>query len=304
MQTVSPADLEELALDAIGDRYGRYRLCTREAELSMKRSLQRYGQISPVVVCSRLSHVELVDGFKRLAAARSLTSIETLTVRRIDVDETAAKAAMLCLNGVGGRTRELEEARIVQALVREDGLTQLQVADLVGHHKSWVCRRLALLERLCPSAQDDVALGLLSATSARAISRLPAGNQEELLDARRREALTTREVEQVAELLLSAQDRTQEEFVLANPREALAQAVDITRSTRDPRLSPTGNQVQKRLVVLLDLLPRMECWLRHRGRAELSSQDRVLLDTGFGRLAKDAGAVAEAAADFVGSPSR
>jgi hypothetical protein len=57
-------------------------------------------------------------------------------------------------------------------------------------------------------------------------------------------------------------------------------------------------------VVLLDLLPRMECWLRHRGRAELSSQDRVLLDTGFGRLAKDAGAVAEAAADFVGSPSR
>ncbi len=304
MHAVSHSKLEELALDAIGERYGRYRLCTREDEQSMKRSIERYGQISPVVVCSRAPDVELVDGFKRLAAARALDGIEALTVRWIDVDEAAAKAAMVCLNRVGGRTRELEEARIVQALVREDGLTQLQVADLVGRHKSWVCRRLALLERLCQPAQDDVALGLLSATCARAISRLPAGNQEELLEARRREALTTREVERVAELLLGAQDRAQEEFVLARPREALAQSVDSSVPTRDPRLSPTGNQVQKRLVLLLDSLSRMESWLRHRGRAELSTQDRVLLENGFGRLAKDAGAVAEAAADFVGNRCR
>ena len=46
------------------------------------------------------------------------------------VDEPAAKATILGFNGIGGRMKELEEAWIVQALVREDGLSQLQVAEL------------------------------------------------------------------------------------------------------------------------------------------------------------------------------
>ena len=42
---------------------------------------------------------------------------------------------------------------IVQALVREDGLSQVEAAVLLNKHKSWVCRRLALLERLGAEAQ-------------------------------------------------------------------------------------------------------------------------------------------------------
>lgn len=45
----------------------------------MARSLQRYGQQSPVVVCLRDEMAKVVDGFKRLAAARALgwTSLST-----------------------------------------------------------------------------------------------------------------------------------------------------------------------------------------------------------------------------------
>ncbi len=66
----------------------------------------------------------------------------------MEVDERSAKAAIHGLNSVGGRPSELEEAWLVQALVREDGLTQVEAASLLNKHKSWVCRRLALLERL------------------------------------------------------------------------------------------------------------------------------------------------------------
>ncbi len=55
-----------------------------------------------------------------------------------------------------GRTRELEEAWIIQALVREDGLSQVEVAEL-GRHRSWACRRLALIERLGFKARDESA---------------------------------------------------------------------------------------------------------------------------------------------------
>jgi len=65
----------------------------------------------------------------------------------------------------------------VHALVRNDGLTQVEVAELLGRHKSWVCRRLALLEKLGPEGRADLQVGLLTATAARQLVRLPAGNQ-------------------------------------------------------------------------------------------------------------------------------
>ena len=140
--------IQELALDDIGEHYGRYRLHLPEAERAMVRSLERYGQISPMVVCLREGHYELIDGFKRLAAARMMAVLSRVSIRVLLVDERGAKAAIYGLNRAGGRTQELEEAWIVHALVREDHLRQVEVAELLSRHKSWVCRRLALIERL------------------------------------------------------------------------------------------------------------------------------------------------------------
>jgi hypothetical protein len=61
----------ELECQTIGEHYGRYRLHLPEAERAMARSLERYGQLSPVVVCQRQQRYELIDGFKRLGAART-----------------------------------------------------------------------------------------------------------------------------------------------------------------------------------------------------------------------------------------
>ena len=87
----------------------------------------------------------MLDGFTRWEAAGQVRGMTTLSVRLIDVDDRHAKAAIHGLNQTGRRPHELEEAWIVQALVREDGLSQSEVAELLGRHKSWVCRRLALL---------------------------------------------------------------------------------------------------------------------------------------------------------------
>ena len=80
---------------------------------------------------------------------------------------STAKAAVYTLNSMQGAVQALEEAWIVHALVREDGLSQPAVATLLGRHKSWVCRRLALLEKLAESAREELGLGLISTTVAR-----------------------------------------------------------------------------------------------------------------------------------------
>jgi ParB-like chromosome segregation protein Spo0J len=281
-----------VALAALGQRYRRYRLADPPAEQAMAGSLRRWGQLAPVVACVRGAKLELLDGFKRWAAASQVAGLTTLRVRVLEVDEQTAKAAILGLNRGQRATRELEEAWIVQALVRDDGLTQVEAAHLLGQHKSWVCRRLALLEKLSTEVKEDLRLGLLGPALARQLTRLPAGNQQAVLALTRREALTAQEVSGVIELLQGA-GVEQTAFVLARPRDALAQAQGVPTALRDPRLSRAGNWLAKQLTQALEALGRVEHWLRSPGEQELLSGDRVIVQPLLERLADEASLVAE-----------
>jgi ParB-like chromosome segregation protein Spo0J len=292
-------EIRSIAVEALGERYRRYRLPDAATEAAMIGSLTRYGQLTPVAVCWREEKLELLDGFKRLAAARIVPQMWSLQARLVEVDERAAKATILGLNAIGRRMKELEEAWIVQALVREDGLSQVEVADLLERHKSWVCRRLALLERLAEECREDLRLGLLSPTMARQLTRLPAGNQVEVVAAARREHLTAAELHAVVDLIVACTSRPQVEFILQEPRRALRQAKIEGLPAWDPRLSAAGNRVLRQLGGVLSGLGRMENWLRHRGRADLASCDRSLLAPSFQRLIRDARTVAELAEDLL-----
>lgn len=293
MRVWANVEAKPLAVAELGVAYRRYRLADPSAEEAMARSLRGYGQLAPVTAWRRKDRAELLDGFKRHAAAAAI-AWPTLSVRLVEADERSAKAAIFGLNRTGQQPSELEEAWIVQALVREDGLSQVDAAQLLGKHKSWVCRRLALLERLGAEAQSELRLGLLSAGLARQLTRLPVGNQAAVLTAARRESLTAVEVQGVVDLLRGA-SREQEAYVLQSPRAALRQQESVP--VRDPRLSPAGNRLARQLSLLLDLLGRLETWQRHPGLAELKRDDRRLLAPGFVRLVRDARSAANAIED-------
>jgi hypothetical protein len=106
---------------------------------------------------------------------------------------------MLTLNRPNGSLSVLEEGLIVQELCRS-GLQQLEVAQLVGRHKSWVSRRLGLVERLHPELVEWVRTGLMSAGTARRLMVLPAGNQVELAAVVSHAELTTEETELLVSL--------------------------------------------------------------------------------------------------------
>jgi ParB-like chromosome segregation protein Spo0J len=281
-----------VALAALGQRYRRYRLADPAAEEAMAASLRRWGQLSPVVACRRGEELELLDGFKRWAAAQQVIGLTTLSVRVLAMDEPTAKAAILGLNRGQRGVRELEEAWIVQALVRDDGLTQVEAAHLLGQHKSWVCRRLALLEKLSDEVKEDLRLGLLGPALARQLVRLPAGNQEAVLALTRRQTLTAQEVSGVIDLLQGASEE-QAAFVLSRPRQALAQTRSVPVALRDPRLSRAGNGLARHLTQALESLVRVENWLRTPNERELREGDRDILEPLLTRVGDQAGTVAE-----------
>jgi ParB-like chromosome segregation protein Spo0J len=290
--------------DELGDQFRRYRLRVPQAVQTMTQSLRRWGQCAPIVATIRQERPQVLDGFTRWEAAQQVRGMTTLLVRLIEVDDRRAKAAIYGLNQTGRRPYELEEAWLVQALVREDGLSQCEVAELLGRHKSWVCRRLALLEKLCAEVRQELEVGLLTPSAAREIARLPAGNQSEILDLSRREALNNEELCGVVRLMLGAVTAEQKRLVLTKPREALGQVDATPKEGWDPRLSARGNRVSKQMAVLLDRLAWAENFLECRGWTALVASDRLVLGPVFARLARDAKCVAEGAGDLALEMSR
>jgi ParB-like chromosome segregation protein Spo0J len=142
---------------------------------------------------------------------------------------------------------DVEEAWIVRALCREHGLRQAAVGQLLGRDKSWVCRRLKLAESLEVALQDDLRLGLLSATAARELARLPRGNQLRAADAVRDHALTSRQTARLVERLQHSDDPAARREVLADPLRFIG-AVPSGATGSDPRLSEGGNRLRRLLL--------------------------------------------------------
>jgi ParB/RepB/Spo0J family partition protein len=211
--------IEEIAVSDIGEKYGIYRIVNPRADAAMVKSMRKYGQITSVVCVKEPGGYELIDGFKRLRACRSLNQT-ALRVKTMEISGRVCKAALIQLNQSGRSINEMEEALVLQSLHREDGLTQVEIAALLGRDKSWVSRRIALMERLSEEVQEDIRLGLISVITARELAKLPRGNQREAADTILKRRYTTREAAQLVGHLLS-RPRWEYGAILASPWEVV-----------------------------------------------------------------------------------
>jgi ParB/RepB/Spo0J family partition protein len=214
-----PFSIEEITVSEIGEKYGVYRIVSPRADAAMVKSIRKYGQISPVVCVKGKEGYEMIDGFKRLRACRSLNQT-TLRVRAMEVSGRVCKAAILQLNQSGRSINEMEEALVLQSLYREDGLTQVEIAALFGRDKSWVSRRISLMERLSEEVQEDIRLGLISVITGRDLAKLPRGNQKEVAEAILKRRYSTREAAKLIGYLFS-HPRWEYPTILASPWEVV-----------------------------------------------------------------------------------
>lgn len=200
MPSASPIE-HVVRIDALGERLGALRLCEQDAVASMRRSLEQHGQMSALSVFTPGAGVELIDGFKRLRAARALGWSE-VRARVLDVDVVGAKLALSLLHEQAGLT-ELEEAWLVRSLYREDHLSQPEIGARLRRHKSWVSRRLMMAEALDEAVQADVRLGLLAPRAAVELAQLPRGNQQPAAQVVTRTGMTVRQTAQLVAALLA-----------------------------------------------------------------------------------------------------
>jgi ParB-like chromosome segregation protein Spo0J len=197
----------------LGERLSALRLCDAAALTTVRRSLEEHGQLAAVTLFAERSGLEIIDGFKRVRAARAL-GWSTLLARIDEVSAVDAKLRVCALHDRRGLT-ELEEAWLVRSLYREDHLRQPEIARRLNRHKSWVWRRLMLVEALDPLVQTDVRLGLIAPRAAVAVSRLPRGNQQAASAVVVRRGLTVRQTELLVEDALGLPDDAARTALLA-----------------------------------------------------------------------------------------
>ena len=287
-----------VALAELGGRLAALRLCEASALETMRRSLTRHGQLSPLSVFADGAQLELIDGFKRVHAARAL-GLPTLRARVADVGSVDAKVLLVALHDRRGLT-ELEEGWLVRSLYRDDHLSQPAIAERLGRHKSWVFRRLMLVEALDPAVQADVRLGLLAPRAATAVSQLPRGNQQAASHLVIRRGLTVRQTELlVAELMDCSDDAARAQQLARWMESASPDARAGERPTRAARSEVDGISTDIRTV--RQVAARLEARLLATPLSALRPEAAALLTESLAALTPVLGALQRTIAVASGS---
>ncbi len=183
----------------------------RDDELAdLEASLRASGLLQPVTVREGAAGgYELIAGERRLRAAERLGWAEIPAVVKAVDDQTLLTLALV-ENLQRANLNALEEADGYQRLVEEFGLTQQQVADVVGKDRTTVTSTLRLLN-LPASVRALVQSRALSAGHARALLAL---NDERVMADLAREAVargwSVREVERRVREMVERPPRPQE----------------------------------------------------------------------------------------------
>ena len=195
-----------------------------------------------------------------------------LSVSIADVGSVDAKVWLLELHQCRGLS-ELEEGWLVRSLHRGDGLTQGAIAQRLGRHKSWVCRRLLLVEGLETPVQTDVRLGLLKPRTALALGPLPRGNgrQAETAAVVIRRGMTLRQTERMVADLAETDSSDEWSARLARWGEGTTRSTPHARA-RVRRVHSEAEAISTDVAVLRRVGARLEARLLARPLSSLGSE--------------------------------
>lgn len=207
-------------LARLGERHAALRLEEPAAVAAMRASLERHGQLDALLVFEGAGGLDVVDGFKRLRAARALGWSE-LAVRACGSSLAEAKLGLIALHATRGLS-ELEEGWLVRSLYREHAMSQPLIGQRLSRDKSWVSRRLMLVESLTVEVQALVRLGLVAPRAAVALGALPRGNQRAAAELAAARALTVRQTERLCQALVECADDAARRTVLGQWAEGTA----------------------------------------------------------------------------------
>ena len=222
-------------------------------------SLSELGQLIPIVVLSEGERYVVLDGYKRIRALRQLKQ-DTVRATCWELDE--AEALLLeRLMRTADSEGPLEQGWLLCELRDRFELSQSELARRFDRTKSWVSRRLSLVEELPGAVQDRVRSGRIVAHAAmKYLVPLARANAQDCLVLAEaisgHPPMSTRDVGQLYTGWLGGSKKTRQ-LVLSSPWVYL-------RAQRQRRAEPHDQSPGRQLLSDLDALGRVARRAHHR----------------------------------------
>jgi ParB family chromosome partitioning protein len=194
MKTTNP--INEIDFHLLDLRYSHTRIQNAKTLRSLQISIQTYGQIVPALAVAEQERYILIDGFKRLLALQACGH-DSIKLQLLNANESESLFLLLVQNNER-KLEIIEQASLIQELHCRFTCTFSEIATRLGRDKSWVKRRLDLLESLPEEVRHAVMSGKLSSWAAsRILVPLARANEQDCLDLTRKiiqDPLSTREL--------------------------------------------------------------------------------------------------------------
>jgi len=269
--------IEEIPLAEFDLSLSGMRIMNMARILQVEKSMQVHGQLQPVVARVHEGGYQLIDGFKRVYAAEDLM-MKSLQCHLLEIDLTQAKVLLLSYNRLHQSMEAWEEAMVLQDLQKTHSLDQRSLAQLTGYSRSWVSRRLALIGRMGEGISSEIMMGALTSSQARALIKLPRGNQGEVARVITTFGLTSRQSDVLAEAFLKAKDEDQQRYILAHPEQILKNdQMDSEEEIYDPRLSSFGNDLMQSTGIVIQSVQIMLSRLGDQRMDMLNETEKVII---------------------------
>jgi ParB family chromosome partitioning protein len=153
----------QLELHQLELRYEGIRKRAPVAERQLVGSLAEIGQQLPIIVVSEAERFIVIDGYKRVRALKRLArdTVRATGWQLPEVEALLLERRMRCAS-----EDAFDQAWLLAELRHRFGLSLEELARRFDRNKSWVSRRLALIQVLPAQIQDSVRAGTLAAHAA------------------------------------------------------------------------------------------------------------------------------------------
>lgn len=276
--------IEEISLSEFDLSLSGMRIMNMTRILQVEKSMRQHGQLQPVVARVHEGGYQLIDGFKRLYAAEDLM-METLECHVLEIDLAQAKVLLLSYNRLHQSMEAWEEALVLQDLQKTHSMDQRSLSKLTGYSRSWISRRLALIEKMDEAVSSEIMMGALTSSHARALIKLPRGNQGDVARAITSFALSSRQSDKLVEAFLKASDENRQRYILSHPEQVLRQ--DLSLSEEEPydaRLSTYGNDLMQGARYVIRSVQNLLSRLGDHRAGMLDESEKVIITPGFGKV--------------------
>ncbi len=242
------SSLQTVAIERlVAGRYQPRQRADEEYVTELEHSIRQFGIIEPLVVRPLADgSYEILAGHMRWRAARQ-ASLDQVPVVIREADDRTAAAIALVENLLRRELNPIEEGRALRRLREEFGLTQEQLAELLGVSQPAISKVLGLLS-LHSEVQTLIEEGQLDAGHGKTLLGLPQPEQLRLAQQAARHGWSVRELERRRVL------------------PPISQPVQSS-APRDPDLIRLEEQLRERLLASVRL--RYDA-VRGRGRIEIT----------------------------------